>query len=384
MSREEKKICIIGAGASGSMCALLLSREYKNITLYDFSEPLRTILPTGGGRCNLSNAVFDPKELAQNYPRGEKFLYSVFSRFGVYDTITLFNELDIKTYTQENGRIFPVSNSSKEVRDKILKRIRHLNFRREKVLKILPTQTEFEIKTENGREKYTHVIVATGGHFGYSMLSNLGINIIDPKPSLVGLKTKEDFKEISGVVLKNIKSKDISVSDDLLFTHFGISGPLTFTLSSIYARRNFPYTLNFELIENDYDLQSILNTNPHKDIKNILSEVLPKNFVKYFLIKSGISPEQKGHEINGKTRDKILNGLQNFKITITGTDRGEETVTAGGVDLKEVEPKTLMSKKYKNLYFCGEVLDIDGFCGGFNLQNAWSTAYIVSRSIIND
>ena len=123
---KEKKICIIGAGASGSMCALFLSQKYKNITLYDLSEPLRTILPTGGGRCNLSNAKNDIKELAQNYPRGEKFLYSVFSRFSVYDTISLFEELNIKTYTQENGRIFPLSNSSKEVRDKTAQTISDL------------------------------------------------------------------------------------------------------------------------------------------------------------------------------------------------------------------------------------------------------------------
>ncbi len=384
MEKEDKKICVIGFGASGSMCALFLSEKYKDITLYDHSEPLKTILPTGGGRCNLSHAIFDIKELAQNYPRGEKFLYSIFSRFSVYDTLELFENLKIKTYKQANGRIFPESNSSKDVREKILKKIRHLKFKKEKVLNIIKQESGYEIVSDKSREVFDTVVIATGGHFGYSMLKGLDINIIDPKPSLVGLKTKEDFIEISGVVLKNIKSKDINISDDVLFTHFGISGPLAYTISSIFARKEHPYPLSFDLISEDYDLQKKLNENPHKDIKNVLAELLPKNFIKYLLSKLNIPPETKGHEINGKTRDKILNELHNFKITVSGTDRGEETVTSGGVDLKEVDPKTLMSKKHKNLYFCGEVLNIDGFCGGFNLQNAWSTAYIVSESIINN
>ena len=377
-----RKICIIGSGASGALCAYFLKDEKP--VLYDISEPLRTILPTGGGRCNLSHAEYDVKDLVKNYPRGEKFLYSVFSRFGVYETVSLFEELGVKTYTQDNGRIFPVSDSSKDVRNALLNKIKHLCFKKEKVLEILPSFGGFEIVTTKNKEFFDVVIVAVGGHSGYSLLKGLDIKIVPPKPSLVGLKTKEKFKDISGVVLKGIRVKDYDISDDLLFTHFGISGPLTYTLSSVNARKNFPYTISFDLCPFDFDLQNELNTNSHKDIKNILSGLLPKNFIKYFLEKLNIAPDLKAHMVDGGTRDRILTALHYFKVEITGTDKGEETVTAGGVDLNEIIPQTLMSKKYKNLYFCGEVLDIDGFCGGFNLQNAWSTAYVVSQSVLNN
>ena len=379
---EDKKICIIGSGASGSLCGYFL-REEKPV-IYDVQEPLKTLLPTGGGRCNLSHAEFDIKDLVKNYPRGEKFLYSIFSRFGVYDTLSLFEELGIKTYTQDNGRIFPVSNSSKDVRNAVLKKINHLNFKKEKVLEISSVKNGYEIKTSKGKEFYTHVIVAIGGHSGYGILKNINIKIVPPKPSLVGLKTKEDFSSVSGVVIKSVKSNDFNIIDDVLFTHFGVSGPLIYTLSSINARKSFPYSLSFDLFNEEYNLQSELNSNPHKDIKNILSSVLPKNFVKYFLEKLNIDGDLKGHSINKETREKICSNIHNYVININGTDRGEETVTSGGVDLTEIIPQSLMSKKYNNLYFCGEVLDIDGFCGGFNLQNAWSTAFVVSQSILKD
>ncbi len=379
---KERKICIIGTGASGAVCAYFLKDEKP--VLYDASEPLKTLLPTGGGRCNLSHAEFEIKDLVKNYPRGEKFLYSVFFRFGVYDTIALFNELGIETYTQGNGRIFPVSNSSKDVRNAILKKIKHLNFKKEKVLEIIPLKNGYEIKTENEKEFYTHVVVSTGGHNGYGILKNTDIKIIPPKPSLVGLRTKEDFSLVSGVVIKNVKSNDFNIIDDVLFTHFGVSGPLIYTLSSINARKNFPYSLSFDLFPGEYDLQAELNENSHKDIKNILSEIIPKNFVKYFLEKLNINPDLKGYSVNREIREKICSNIHNYIINVSGTDKGEETVTAGGVALNEIIPQSLMAKKYKNLYFCGEVLDIDGFCGGFNLQNAWSTAFVVSQSILND
>ncbi len=379
---EDKKICIIGSGASGSFCAYFL-RDEKPV-IYDAQEPLKTLLPTGGGRCNLSHAEYEISDLVKNYPRGEKFLYSVFSRFGVYDTLLIFEELGVKTYTQKNGRIFPVSNSSKDVRNALLNKIKHLNFRREKVIEISPIENGYEIITSKGKNFYTHVIVSTGGHSGYGILKNLDIKIIPPKPSLVGLKTKEDFSSVSGVVIKSVKSNDFDIVDDVLLTHFGVSGPLIYTLSSINARKNFPYSLSFDLFNGEYDLQTELNENSHKDIKNILSGILPKNFVRYFLEKLNIDGDLKGHSINREIREKISSNLHDFKINVTGTDRGEETVTSGGVDLSEVIPQSLMSKKYNNLYFCGEVLDIDGFCGGFNLQNAWSTAYVVSQSVLSD
>ncbi len=381
LSNKPCPIAIIGGGAGGCLCAYFLIKAGYEVTVFDKSRPLATLLPTGGGRCNLAHAEYDFKELAKNYPRGEKFLYSIFSRFSTYDTIALFEELGIKTYAQENGRIFPASNSAKEVREKILEKIKKAEFVKEKVTAIETVEGGYKIisnPSSGGKSSYffSHVVVATGGKSSFSFLKDLDINIIEPKPSLVGLNC--DIKMPAGIVLKNVLSKDLNIKDDMLFTHFGISGPLTYTISSIKARENFPYKLSFDLYPEDFELQKLLNLYPHKDFKNILSGILPLNFAKAFLEELA---EIKACKIDGKTRDYVLNKIHNFELTVTGTNKGEETVTAGGVDLSEINPKTMEAKRHRNLYFIGEVLDIDGFCGGFNLQNAWSTAFVAAENI---
>ncbi len=374
--RSRGNIAIIGAGASGCVCAYYLLKEDFDVTLFDSGAPLRTLLPTGGGRCNLAHAEFDSRELAKNYPRGEKFLYSVFSRFSTSDTLELFEEIGIKTYTQEDGRIFPESNSAKDVRDKILAHIKKAQLVKEKVLKIEKLGNGYKIKSSKAKYLFSNVIVAAGGRFGYELLKELNINIILPKPSLVGLNS--NIRNLSGVVVKNAVSNDTGLSGDILFTHFGISGPLIYKISSIKALDSIPYNLSFDLAPELTNLQEILNRNPHKELKNILGEYLPKRLANFI---AGNFSELKGHQINGKTRNFILDKIHNFTLNITGTNSGEETVTAGGVDLDEINPKTMESKKYKGLYFIGEILNIDGFCGGFNLQNAWSTAFVAANSI---
>ena len=168
--------------------------------------------------------------------------------------------------------------------------------------------------------------------------------------------------------------------NNILFTHKGVSGPAIYTISSIKAREKFPYTLNFDFV-GEIDLQTQLNDNPHKSIKNLLSEFVPKSFAEFVLSELKINPDTKCHLIDGKTRDKILEKLQNFTVTVTGTVPEGKTVTAGGVELKEINAKTLESKLKPHIYFCGEVMDIDGFCGGFNLQNCWSTGFVVADTI---
>ena len=195
MELAYKNIAIIGAGAAGCMCAYFLLKKGLNVTIFDIGSPLRTLLPTGGGRCNLAHAEFDFKELAKNYPRGEKFLYSVFSKFGTADTLSTFEEIGVNTYTQENGRIFPESNSAKEVREAILKNIQNADFIKENVVGIEQKDFAFKLKTNKAQYLFDKVIIATGGHSGLKLLENLGISLIEQKPSLVGLNTKESFKE---------------------------------------------------------------------------------------------------------------------------------------------------------------------------------------------
>lgn len=372
MEQELKsKVVIIGGGPAGCMCAYFLQNDFDVIVL-EKNSPLKTLLPTGGGRCNLCHAEFDFKELVKNYPRGEKFLYSVFSKFSTADTIEFFEKIGVPSYVQENLRVFPQSNSAKDVREHFLRALNKTKFVKENALRINRKGDKFSVVTDMGAYNANYVVIASGGHATYDLIKMLGHKIVEPKPALVGLLTKENFSQISGVCI-----------NDLLFTHKGVSGPRIYTISSLRARDKFPYKLNFDFI-GKIDLQNDLNSNPHKSIKNLLADYVPKSFVEYVLQVLKINKETKCHAIDGKTRDRILDKLKNFEITVIGTSPDGEVVTAGGVDLKEINPKNLESKIVPHVYFCGEVMDIDGFCGGFNLQNCWSTGYLSAQGIISD
>ena len=374
-----KSIAIIGAGASGCMCAYFLLKNGFEVTLFDKGVPLRTLLPTGGGRCNLAHSIFDFKDLAKNYPRGEKFLYSIFSKYGTADTLETFEKMGINCYSQDNGRIFPEANSAKKVREIILEQISVASFVKEEVLNLYKIENGFRLKTVKADYFFSDVVLAIGGHSGCGLVEDLGIKIISQVPSLVGLNTKESFKELSGTVARCVECNGIK--DDLLFTHFGVSGPLIYTISSIKAFDVMPYKINVDLVPNLTDLQKELNIYPHKEIKNILNKYIPQKLVSYLL--KDFNETIKAHQINGQLRDAILDKIHNFEINVVGTNKGEETVTAGGIDLNEVNPKSMEVKNIPNLYVIGEVLNIDGFCGGFNLQNAWSTAYICASALSN-
>lgn len=385
-STSNKSVAIIGAGPAGCVCAKFLKNNGFCPIIFDKGKYLRTILPTGGGRCNLAHAEFDFKNLTKNYPRGEKFLYSVFSKFGTEDAIQFFKQLGIETYTQEDNRIFPKSNSSRDVQEKLLKALIGCKFVSEKVLSIEKLDNCYKIITNKSSYAFDVVIVSTGGHGNWDIFNKMDLNIIPPTQALVGLVTKENFSAISGVSIKNVKTygKEFKNSDngDIIFTHKGISGPLIYKISSIFARKEMPYKLVFQLVK-DLDLQAELNKNPHKEIKNLLGQFVPKSFAEFVLENLDIEKNTPCHKITGKLRDKIYKKLTTFEVTIISKVPDGEVVTCGGIDLKEINSKTMESKKYPNLYFCGEVLDIDGFCGGFNLQNCWSTAFVVAQSVCN-
>lgn len=385
-STSNKSVAIIGAGPAGCVCAKFLKNNGFCPIIFDKGKYLRTILPTGGGRCNLAHAEFDFKNLTKNYPRGEKFLYSVFSKFGTEDAIQFFKQLGIETYTQEDNRIFPKSNSSIDVQEKLLKALKGCKFVSEKVLSIEKLDNCYKIITNKSSYAFDVVIVSTGGHGNWDIFNKMDLNIIPPTQALVGLVTKENFSAISGVSIKNVKTygKEFKNSDngDIIFTHKGISGPLIYKISSIFARKEMPYKLVFQLVK-DLDLQAELNKNPHKEIKNLLGQFVPKSFAEFVLENLDIEKNTPCHKITGKLRDKIYKKLTTFEVTIISKVPDGEVVTCGGIDLKEINSKTMESKKYPNLYFCGEVLDIDGFCGGFNLQNCWSTAFVVAQSVCN-
>lgn len=378
----KNKIAIIGGGASGCICTYFLLQLGLDVVIFEKGKLLHTLLPTGGGRCNLAHAEFDFKELAKHYPRGEKFLYSIFAQFSTAETLEMFDKIGIKTYIQNDNRIFPISNSSKDVQNKIINQITSAKIINEKVTKIIPKTKGFEIITDTKKYFFYKVIISIGGHSGSEILKDLEIKFIPQKPALVGLNIVNPPQNLSGVIIKNCVCENLH--GDILFTHFGISGPLIYKISSINAYKTYPYKLKIDLCPNLENLQDILNNNPHKEIKNVLTEFIPQKIAYEILKKLKIEKSLKSHSINGKMRDMILENIHSCEVLVTGTNKGEETVTAGGIDLKEINPKNMEFKKYNNLYALGEILDIDGDCGGFNLQNAWSTAFVCANAILNE
>lgn len=427
---KKQSVAIVGAGPAGCACAYFSDKSKNEVTLFDFARPLHTLLYTGGGRCNLAYAEYDFKELAKFYPRGEKFLYSVFSKFATADTIDFFQNIWVDVYTQDDMRIFPVSNSAQETREAVLNAIKGCKIKREKVLRIEVKQatnchpafiagsenvkadrSRIEVRDDNnaqdncgfsfvtdcGSYNFDKVVISVGGRSGFALAQNLGHKIIEPKPALVGLISLQKLKSLQGVSLKNVSAavyfenkKVAQATDDLIFTQSGISGPLAYKISSVCARLDFniqkPLKIYLDFVGDDFEnfkvkFQDMLNLNPKKDIKNLVSEFVPKSFSEYMLNANKIALDEKCCNINAKTRDLIVKSLCEFEITITSPAKEGEVVTSGGVSLDEINPKDMQSKIIDGLYFCGEVIDVDGFCGGFNLQNCWSTGFVAGTSL---
>jgi len=395
------KICIVGGGPAGAMAAIIASQNLENnVYVFDKSIILNTILPTGGGRCNLAYAEYNFKELAKFYPRGEKFLYSVFSRFSTAETIDFFEKIGIKTYVQNDNRIFPITDSAKDVKQALLKQFEKKNIKKvfEKVVDIQKNDAGFVVKTDKNTHYFDKVVIAGGRGNGQNLAKNLGHNVIDLKPALSSLITKEkDFLDVAGISLKGIfaevffENKKIkSLNGDFLFTHTGISGPLVYKISSYCAylgyNKNNPLKIVFNLVgqnfkEFDASLLTLLKVNAQKDVVNVLTDFVPKNLAMTILKKENINPQVKSGQLSKQNREAISKELTGLTFNAIDITKGEEIVTAGGVDLKEIDSKTMESKLISGLYFCGEVVNIDGLTGGFNLQNCWSTGYIAGQNL---
>ena len=347
-----KKVCIIGGGPSGIYCAIRLLEFCPeiSITIFEKDKPLLTLLPTGNGRCNLSYNETDYKEFAKNFPRGEKFLYSIFSRYDMTSTLEDFNKIGITTYAQDDNRIFPVENKSSYVRAKMLEAIEY------KVNFIYKNITELP-------QGYDFYVLATGLKSGARIAENIGHKIVPLKPSLTGLKIKEkEFLSLEGVSLNGV-----------IFTKIGVSGPFIYKLSSLNAYKSFPYEIKIPLLNADA-LKIKVKENPKKLFRNVVSEFIPKSLANILI---------KGNTQCANTKKSDIEVLEYLKLTAISADGKGEIVHAGGISLNEVD-KNLKSKIKKNLWVIGEVLDVDGLTGGFNLQNCWSTAAIAANSIAKE
>ena len=418
-----QNIAIIGGGPAGFMAAIAAAENTSEKIYIDILEkniPLKTILYTGNGRCNLSNKIYDYKELASNYPRGEKFLYSAFSRFGVKETLDWFYLHGVETYVQEDNRVFPITDKASTVRDMFVEKAQKLSINilsHTSTKKIIKKDDKFVVQMENFTKEYDKVIIATGGssrdlqNSGYELAKSFGHTVKELKPSLTALRIKENFAEIAGVSVKNaevstffnefwIASSQAPRNDgrlitkfkgDFVFTHKGVSGPVIFKTSAYCAyldySKNNPLLLKINFLPEidreflEKELLEEFNSNPHKSLGNILKKYLPKSLIDALLEESSLDTDKKASQITKEDRKKILKILTETELTVVSPETEGEIVTAGGISLKEINPKTMESKLVSGLYFCGEVMDIDGLTGGFNLQACWSTAYIAGMSI---
>ncbi len=402
---EKRKIAVIGGGPAGFMAAVSAAENWNGqgqqlqVDIHEKSVPLKTILCTGNGRCNLSNNIADFKELAGNFPRGEKFLYSVFSRFGVPETLDRMDSMGLKTYVQPDNRIFPKTNRAASVRQVLLKKASDYN------INIIKTCVE-TITKKNGRfavcsDFYDAVILATGGNrgsgAGYKIARGLGGHKVTKlKPSLTELITLEKWvKNMAGVSIKNARvqsffnKKEISdITGDFVFTHNGLTGPAVFNTSSYSAFLDFSQDkplllkINFIPYADSEKLVQDLPVGSDKSALSVLKKYIPKSLAAKLLLLKEITPGKKFSSFNMKEKEAIIEILQNTRLKIIAASKEGEIVTAGGIDLKQADSRTMESKLIPGLFFCGEVLDIDGLTGGFNLQMCWSTGYIAGLNAI--
>lgn len=402
---EKINIGIIGGGASGFFSAVEIASENPgcSITILEKSDKLLSkVKVSGGGRCNVTNACFDIEELIKNYPRGFKELRSVFYRFNPSDTINWFESKGIKLKTENDNRVFPLSNKSDTIVNLFLNEAEKHN------VEIIKNYSVTEIKrinngfTVNPESKFSltfdKLIIATGGNSKpgfYSMLEKLGHTIVPPVPSLFTFNLdKHPLKGLEGISVENaiikIKNTNFRQKGAVLVTHWGLSGPAILKLSAYCARiineKSYNFDIEINWVPGIKEIKKSLMLEKEKSLNQKISSRskfdLPSRLWKRFTELAGISESMKWSEVSKEKMialEKLLIG-STYKIKGKTTFK-EEFVTAGGVSLKEIDFKTMESKICKGLYFTGEVLDIDGITGGFNFQSCWSTAFIISKSI---
>ena len=404
----ETDIVVIGGGAAGCMAALTAARKGASVILLERNQKLgRKLYITGKGRCNVTNDCA-PDEVLKNIPHNGRFLTSSVTRFPPASVKELFTALGVKLKTERGNRVFPESDKAADIIDALLMGLRRagVEIREERAADIRSAGDELRVHTERGEYRCKAVILATGGVSypltgstgdGYQMAAALGHTIIPPKPSLVPLVAEGDLcRRMQGLSLRNVaikvkntKKKVIyQEQGEMLFTHFGLSGPLI--LSASAHMRDFDkdhYTVWIDmkpaLDEKTLDARILrdLGENPNREFHNVLDGLVPRLMVPVLAELTGIPDGTKANSVTREGRRRLLELLKNFPVEITGPRPVEEAiVTSGGIKVTEVDPKTMQSKLVKGVYFAGEVLDADAYTGGFNLQIAWSTGHAAGES----
>ena len=409
------KTIVIGGGPAGMIAAITASKNKDKVILIEKNNSLgKKLLITGKGRCNITNAA-DISEFIEHIPGNGRFLYSVFKNFTNKDIIKILEENGLKVKVERGNRDFPITDNAKDVLDCFINELKKQD------VEIRLNSEVVEIETNKQKEvtgvyletgellKASKVILATGGKSypktgsngsGYKLAKKLGHSITNIKPSLVPLIADENLcQKMQGLSLKNvkIKIKDLNKQKiiyedfgEMLFTHFGVSGPIILSASAILIRyKNIEELLNSNKIKLIIDLKPALSFDEldnrilrdfekykNKDFKNSLNDLLPQKIIDCIIELSKIDPNKKVNEITKEERKNLSSLLKNFEITIKGFRPIDEAiVTSGGIQTKEINPKTMESKIIKGLFFAGEIIDVDGYTGGFNLQIAYSTGF---------
>jgi len=395
-------VIVIGGGAAGMLSALTASSGGANVLLLEPNQKLgRKLYITGKGRCNITNDC-PVDEVLRNIPCNGKFLYSAISRFPPSEVKAYFTQLGVPLKTERGNRVFPVSDKSADVIDALLRALRHsrVAIMQERAQHLLVRGKSIcGVATEFGEHFCKAVILATGGLSypltgstgdGYAMAEELGHTVVKPKPSLVPLvAVGEECAKMQGLSLRNVsikvknqKNKVIfEEQGELLFTHFGLSGPLI--LSASAHMRNFETEKYHVLIDLkpaldeeklDKRLLREFEENANKEFANALDGLLPRLMIPVIIDRSDIPSETRVNSVTRAQRRALLELLKGFRVDILGPRPiGEAIVTSGGVSIREIEPKTMESRKMKGIYFAGEIMDVDAYTGGFNLQIAWCT-----------
>lgn len=409
-----KRVVVIGGGAAGLMAAVIAGREGAKVTLLEKMNYVgKKMGITGKGRCNITNAS-DMSEFIKNTPGNGKFLYGAYERFTNEDLLQLLHDTGLETKVERGGRVFPASDSALDVRNTFMKLMKHygVDVHLEEPVKKLLVDDGVVTGVVTDKETYhaDAVVIATGGKSypatgstgdGYILAAQVGHTITDIRPSLVPIVTEESWvKDLMGLSLRNVELSVVAKNKvqakmfgEMMFTHFGITGPIVLSLShtvgKLMRKKNIgtigldinlkpalsPETLDKRL-QKDFELYS------KKQLINGMKDLLPSRLIPLIIELAGIDPQKPINQISKEERQQIGYMLQHMPLTVKGLRPVEEAiVTAGGISLKEFNPKTMESKLVKGLYGAGEVLDIDAFTGGYNLQAAFSTGYVAAMHI---
>lgn len=406
-----RKIIIIGGGAAGLIASATAAKRGEDVTVIEKnSRPARKVMITGKGRCNVTNACFDLDDLINSVVTNKRFMYSAFSSFMPYDTIALIEEMGVPTKIERGNRVFPESDKAVDIVDALVK-----NAKQSGVKFVEDTVTSFN--TENNVIKSVNLAdgtiidgdafaICTGGLSyqstgstgdGYRLAESVGHSITDIEPALISLVASNGFvSKLQGLSLRNISIKLLDgekeiYSDfgEMLFTHYGVSGPVILSASS---HMTHPKEHNYKIVIDlkpaldeqtlDKRIQRDFAENTNKDFINSLSKLLPNKLIPVIVKLSGIEPSEKVNQITKPQRQNLVHLLKNFTVNISDfRPINEAIITSGGIDVKEINPKTMGSKIIDNLFFAGEVIDVDAYTGGFNLQVAFSTGYLCGMNI---